>query len=50
MKIKDWIIKSNFSLEDKKRIDAKTILKSMPRENANKLVFANININSLNKF
>ena len=30
---------------------AKTILKSMRRENANKLVFAHININSLrNKF
>ena len=51
MKIKDWIIKSNFSLEDKKRIDAKTILKPMRRENANKLVFAHIKINSLrNKF
>ena len=43
--------KSNFSLEDKKRIDAKTILKPMRRENANKLVFAHIKINSLrNKF
>ena len=29
--------KSNFSLEDKKRIDALTILKSMRGENANKL-------------
>ena len=37
--------KSNFSLEDK-RIDAKNILKSMCRKNANKLVFAHININS----
>ena len=43
--------KSNFSLEDKKRIDAKTILKPMRRENANKLVFPHIKINSLrNKF
>ena len=43
--------KSNFSLEGKKRIDAQTILKSLRRENTNKLVFAHININSLrNKF
>ena len=43
--------KSNFLLEDKKRIDAKTILKSIRRENTHKLVFARININSLrNKF
>ena len=43
--------KSNFALQDKKRIDAKTILKSMRRENTNKLVFAHVNINSLrNKF
>ena len=45
------VCKSNFSLEGKKRIDAKTILKSLRRENTNKLVFADININSLrNKF
>ena len=43
--------KSNFSLQDKKRIDAKTTLKSMHRENTKKLLFAHININSLrNKF
>ena len=41
----------SFSLEDEKRIDAKTILKSIRRENTNKLFFAHININSLrNKF
>ena len=39
------------SLEDKKRIDAKTILRSIRQENINKLVFAHINKNSLrNKF
>ena len=33
------------------RIDAKTILESIHRENTNKLVFAHVNINSLrNKF
>ena len=43
--------KSNFSLEDKTRIDAKTILKPMRQENANKLVFAHMKISSLrNKF
>ena len=43
--------KSNFSLEDEKRVHAKTILKSIRRANTNKLVFAHININSLrNKF
>ena len=43
--------KSKFLLEDKKRIDAKTILKSIRQEHTNKLVFAHININSLrNKF
>ena len=43
--------KSKFSLEDKKRIDTKTILKSIRQEHTNKLVFAHININSLrNKF
>ena len=43
--------KSKFSLEDKNRIDAKTILKSIRHENINKLVFAHINISSLrNKF
>ena len=43
--------KSYFSLKDKKRIDAKAILKSIRRENSNNLVFAHININSLrNKF
>ena len=43
--------KSKFSLEDKTRIDAKFILKSIRQENTNKLVFAHININSLrNKF
>ena len=39
--------KSCFSLKDKKRIDAKAILKSIRRENSNNLVFAHININSL---
>ena len=39
--------KSNFSLENKSRIDAKTILKSIAEKKANKLVFAHININSL---
>ena len=44
-------VKSKFSLEDKKRIDAKTILKSIRQKNTNKLIFAPININSLrNKF
>ena len=39
------------SLEDKKRIDAKTILRSTRQGNTNKLVFAHVNINSLrNKF
>ena len=43
--------KPNFSLEYEKRIDAKTVLKSIRRENTNKLVFAHIDINSLrNKF
>ena len=43
--------KSKSSLDDKKRIYAKTILKSIRQENTNKLVFAQININSLrNKF
>ena len=43
--------KSYFSLKDKKRIDAKVILKLIRRENSNSLVFAQININSLrNKF
>ena len=43
--------KSNFSIEDKKRIDAKTILKSIHQENTNKLVFAHINTNlPRNKF
>ena len=37
----------NFSIEDKKKIDAQTILKSICRENTNKLVFTNININSI---
>ena len=42
---------SKFSLEDKKRTDAKTILKSIRQENTNNVVFAHININSLgNKF
>ena len=42
---------SKFSLEDKKRTDAKTILKSIRQENTNTVVFAHININSLrNKF
>ena len=42
---------SKFSLEDKKRTDAKTILKSIRQENTNDVVFAHININSLrNKF
>ena len=45
MKIQEFQgYKSNFSLEDKKRINTKTILKSVRRENANKLVFAHINI------
>ena len=39
--------KSKFSLEDKKRIDVKTILKSIRQENTNKLIFAHINTNSL---
>ena len=38
---------SKFSLEDKKRTDAKTILKSIRQENTNNVVFAHININSL---
>ena len=43
--------KSKFSLDDKKRIDAKTILTLICQENTNKLVFAHMNINSLrNKF
>ena len=43
--------KSKFSLQNKKRIDAETILKSIHQENTNKLVFAHIKINSLrNKF
>ena len=43
--------KSKFSLEDKKSIDAKIILKSIHQENTKKLVFAHININSRrNKF
>ena len=37
----------NFSIEDKKEIDAQTILKSICRENTNKLIFADININSI---
>ena len=40
-----------FFIEDKKRIDTKTILKSMRPENTKKLVFSHLNINSLrNKF
>ena len=43
--------KPNFSLQNEKRIDVKTVLKSIHPENTNKLVFAHININSLrNKF
>ena len=43
--------KSKFSLDDKKMIDAKTILWSTHQENTNKLSFAHINIKSLrNKF
>ena len=43
--------KSKFSLEDKKSIDAKIILKSIHQENTKKLAFAHININSRrNKF
>ena len=38
--------KSKFSLEEKKRIDGKSILKSIQAENSNKLVFAHLNINS----
>ena len=42
---------SKFSLANKKRIDAKTILKSIRQKNPNKSVVAHININSLrNKF
>ena len=44
-------VKSKFSLEDKKRIDAKNILKSIRQKNTNKLIFAHRNINLLrNKF
>ena len=39
--------KSNFEIENERRIDAKTILKSIRRENTNKLVFNNINRNSV---
>ena len=39
--------KYKFPLEDKKRIDAKIILKSIRQENTNKLIFVHININSL---
>ena len=43
--------RTKVSLEDKKRIDAKTMLRSTRQGNTNKLVFAHININSLrNKF
>ena len=38
--------KSKFSLEEKKRIDGKSILKSIQAEKSNKLVFAHLNINS----
>ena len=42
---------SKFPLEDRKKIDAKTVFKSIRQENTNRLVFAHININSLrNKF
>ena len=42
---------SKFSLKDKKRINAKTILKSIRQENTSKLALARININLLrNKF
>ena len=42
---------SKFSLANKKRIDAKTILKSICQKKKNKSVVAHININSLrNKF
>ena len=50
-KIKSWGCKSNFLLEDAKRIIVNTILKSIRQENASKLVFAHLNINSIrNKF
>ena len=39
--------KSNFSLEDNKRIDSISILKLIPTDNSNKLVFAHLNINSI---
>ena len=46
-----YIDKNIISLEDKKRINAKTILKSIHQENTNKLLFAHININTRrNKF
>ena len=42
---------SRLSLHDKKRTDVKAILKSILRENTNKLFFGHTNINSLrNKF
>ena len=38
-------------MKDRKKIDAKTVFKSIRQENTNRLVFAHININSLrNKF
>ena len=41
----------NFHLKIKKKFDAKTIFKSIRQENTNRLVFAQLNINSLrNKF
>lgn len=43
--------KSNFLLEDEKRIDAKTVLKTIRREYTNELVFPHINIDTIrNKF
>ena len=36
-----------FPLQDKKKIDTKTVLKSIHQENTDRLVFAHININSL---
>ena len=41
------MVQSKFSLEDKKRTDAKTILMSIRQDITNKLVFAHTNINSL---
>ena len=41
--------KSNISLENKKRIDNKNILKSIRTENSSKLIYAHLNIYSIRK-